>query len=120
MRVNLLDASSIPGSGRSNGGRNGNPLQYYCQNNCIDREKGEVWLQVIWPQTDKNVWCPHQRIGCWMEIKGSQASSAVSPMLLSFYPSLPAHPSLALQKYLSKTFSVPTNACLIVSDSVNP
>ena len=84
-------------------------------------EKGvECGLQGIWPQTDKNVWCPHQRIGCWMETKGSQSSSTVSTMLLSFYSSLPAHPSLALQKYLSKTFSVPINACLIVSDSVNP
>ena len=29
---------SIPGSGRSPGGGNGNPLQYSCQENPMDRE----------------------------------------------------------------------------------
>ena len=31
------DVSSVPGSGRSSGGRNGNPLQYSCLENPIDR-----------------------------------------------------------------------------------
>ena len=31
------DAGSIPGSGRSLGGGNGNPLQYSCLENLIDR-----------------------------------------------------------------------------------
>ena len=31
------DADSIPGSGRSPGGRNGNPLQYSCLENPMDR-----------------------------------------------------------------------------------
>ena len=31
------DAGSIPGSGRSPGGGNGNPLQYSCQANPMDR-----------------------------------------------------------------------------------
>ena len=31
------DASLIPGLGRSLGGRNGNPLQYSCLGNHIDR-----------------------------------------------------------------------------------
>ena len=31
------DAGSIPGSGRSPGGGNGNPLQYYCLKNPMDR-----------------------------------------------------------------------------------
>ena len=31
------DASSIPGEGRSPGGRNGNPLQYSCLENPVDR-----------------------------------------------------------------------------------
>ena len=33
----LRDASSIPGSGRSPGGGHGNPLQYSCLENLIDR-----------------------------------------------------------------------------------
>ena len=32
------DAGSIPGSGRSPGGGNGNPLQYSCLKNPMDRE----------------------------------------------------------------------------------
>ena len=32
------DTSSIPGSGRSPGGGNGNPLQYSCLKNSMDRE----------------------------------------------------------------------------------
>ena len=31
------DAGSIPGLGRSPGGRNGNPLQYSCLGNPMDR-----------------------------------------------------------------------------------
>ena len=31
------DSSSIPGSGRSPGGGNGNPLQYSCLENSMDR-----------------------------------------------------------------------------------
>ena len=34
---NLGDPSSIPGSGRSSGEGNGNPLQYYCLENSMDR-----------------------------------------------------------------------------------
>ena len=32
------DAGSISGSGRSPGGRNGNPLQYSCLGNTMDRD----------------------------------------------------------------------------------
>ena len=31
------DEGSVPGSGRSSGGRNGNPLQYSSQGNPMDR-----------------------------------------------------------------------------------
>ena len=34
---NVGDPSSIPGSGRSPGEGNGNPLQYYCLENPMDR-----------------------------------------------------------------------------------
>ena len=42
----------MPGSGRSPGGGNGNPLQYPCPGNLMDRESGE--LQSMGPQ----------RVGC--------------------------------------------------------
>ena len=33
----IRDASSIPGSGRSLGGEHGNPLQYSCLGNSMER-----------------------------------------------------------------------------------
>ena len=44
--VNGGDASSIPGSGNSLGGRNGNPLQYSCLENPMDR--GAWWGYSPW------------------------------------------------------------------------
>ena len=35
--ANAGDMDSIPGSGRSSGGGNGNPLQYSCLENPMDR-----------------------------------------------------------------------------------
>ena len=36
--VDIRDEASIPGSGRSSGGGNDNPLQYSCLENSMDRE----------------------------------------------------------------------------------
>ena len=41
---NAGDLGSIPGSGRSPGEGNGNPLQYSCQGNSMDR--GAWWATV--------------------------------------------------------------------------
>ena len=41
---NVRDPSSIPGSGRSPGEGNGNPLQYSCLENSMDR--GAWWTIV--------------------------------------------------------------------------
>ena len=38
LSTNAGDPGSIPGSGRSPGEGNGNPLQYYCLENPMDRE----------------------------------------------------------------------------------
>ena len=40
----IREADSIPGSGRSPGGENGNPLQYSCLENLMDRE---VWRAIV-------------------------------------------------------------------------
>ena len=40
----IRDASSIPGSGRSLGGRHGNPLQCSCLENAMDRE---AWWAIV-------------------------------------------------------------------------
>ena len=42
--ANAGDAGSIPGSGRSPGGGNGNPLQYSCLENPTDRE---AWRAIV-------------------------------------------------------------------------
>ena len=44
LPVNARDAGSIPGLGRSPGGGNGNPLQYACLGNFMDR--GASWIRV--------------------------------------------------------------------------
>ena len=44
---NAGDPGSIPRSGRSPGGRHGNPLQYSCQGNPMDRRIGYP-LQYSW------------------------------------------------------------------------
>ena len=41
---NAGDPDSIPGSGRSSGEENGNPLQYSCLENSID---GETWWATV-------------------------------------------------------------------------
>ena len=42
--ADLRDAGSIPGSGRSLGGGNGNPLQYPCLENPMDRG---AWQDIV-------------------------------------------------------------------------
>ena len=44
----VRDANLIPGSGRSPGGGDGNPLQYSCLENPMDR--GAWWLQSMGSQ----------------------------------------------------------------------
>ena len=48
----IRDVGSIPGSGEIPGEGNGNPLQYYCLENLMDR--GAWWAmvhRVTWSQT---------------------------------------------------------------------
>ena len=42
---NAGDPGSIPGSGKSPGGGNGNPLQYSCLGNLMDRE---AWWPTVY------------------------------------------------------------------------
>ena len=42
LPTNAGDMGSIPGSGRFPGEGNGNPLQYSCLGNPMDREPGEL------------------------------------------------------------------------------
>ena len=50
---NAGDPGSIPGSGRSPGGGNGNPLQYSCLENPMDRRAWQAtvhWVTKSWTQ----------------------------------------------------------------------
>ena len=47
----LRDTDSIPGSGRSPGGRNGNPLQYSCLENPMDRR---AWQATVHGATEES------------------------------------------------------------------
>ena len=44
LPANAEDVGSIPGLGRSPGGEHGNPLQYFCLKNSMDR--GAWWATV--------------------------------------------------------------------------
>ena len=41
------DPGSIPGSGRTPGGGPGNPLQYSCPENCMDRGVWQAAVHVV-------------------------------------------------------------------------
>ena len=45
--VDTGDVGSVPGSGRSPGGENGNPLQYSCLENLTDREAWRATVQRV-------------------------------------------------------------------------
>ena len=45
LPVNVGDVGSIPGPGRSPGEGNGNPLQYSCMENPMDRE---AWRAIVY------------------------------------------------------------------------
>ena len=51
---NVGDLGSIPGSGRSPGGGNGNPLQYACLENPMMEEPGSLQSIVLQSQTRLN------------------------------------------------------------------
>ena len=46
------DLGSIPGSGRFPGGANGNPLQYFCLENPMDRGAWQVAGQRVTKESD--------------------------------------------------------------------
>ena len=48
---NAGELGSIPGSGRSPGEGSGNPLQYYCLENSMDREESGRLQPVGWQES---------------------------------------------------------------------
>ena len=60
LPANAGDACLIPGSGRSPGGGNGNPLQYFCLGNPMDRRVHGVpkELDTTWQLNNNNMGFP--------------------------------------------------------------
>ena len=54
LAYNERDLGLIPGLGRSSGEGNGNPLQYSCLENPMDR--GAWWATVHWVSKSRNDW----------------------------------------------------------------
>ena len=52
LPANVGDAGLIPGSGRSPGEGNGNPLQYFCLENPMD---GGAWWATVHGVTESDV-----------------------------------------------------------------
>ena len=52
LPASVGDAGSIPGSGRSPGGGDGNPLQYSCLENPMDRE---TWWATVHGATESDL-----------------------------------------------------------------
>ena len=63
LPANARDMGSIPGSGRSPEGRNGNPLQYSCLENSMDRVAWRVTVNGdIKSQTSLNTHSIHTKL----------------------------------------------------------
>ena len=74
--VNAGDLGSIPGSGRSLGEGNGNPLKYSCLENPMDR--GAWWATVTRSQTWLSDWsCMHACITSYKYVKSATPMNTV-------------------------------------------
>ena len=65
MQVDLRDAGSIPGLGRSPGGGHGSPLQYSCLENPIDRGAWQAAVHKVaqsWTQLSDLAYMPVGRL----------------------------------------------------------
>ena len=72
LPANTGDADSIPGSGRSLGEGNGNPLQYSCLGNAMDRKAWQVQsMRLQKSQTHKQQQQQHNKL---MDITGARWS----------------------------------------------
>ena len=90
---NARDLGSIPGSGRSPGEMNGNPLQYFCLENPMDRGGGR--LQSVESDWMTNTHLSESEINLKLSEKSQstvQKTSFSQPFetkLLTWYPILP-------------------------------
>ena len=74
VRYRMLNVGSIPGSGRTPGEGNGNPLQYYCLGNTMNRG---AWQAIVHGVPESWTWVSMHTHAHWM-LK-TLASSASTP-----------------------------------------
>ena len=102
----LGDTGSIPGLGRSPGEGNGNPLQYPCLENLIDREAW--WAAVHWDAksrarlSDLTLTLLFKRFSCFWPLDGAQGQQPLPrfPCLAVKSPpstAMPGIPALSQQ-----------------------
>ena len=77
---NAGDTGLIPDSGRSPGERNGNPLQYSCQENPIDRGAWETVVHKV-AKNQTHAWKGHSLQPASLELRGG--SAYLIPRLIS-------------------------------------
>ena len=66
LSANARDAGLTPGSGRFPGVGNGNPLQYYCLENLLNREAWWATVHGVAKQSDNLVTKQYMQVYCLM------------------------------------------------------
>ena len=66
LSANARDAGLTPGSGRFPGVGNGNPLQYYCLENLMNREAWWATVHGVAKQSDNLVTKQYMQVYCLM------------------------------------------------------
>ena len=98
---NAGDVSSISGPGRSPGGKHGNPLQYSCQENPMDREAWQATVHGVAKELDMTEWLNNNN-----RMKNSQSHRAEEECWVWKLSSVKVcyvsnHPSQDQQSFLS-------------------
>ena len=102
---NAGDLGSIPGSGRSPGKGNGNPLQYSCLGNPMDRK---AWWAIVHGVTKSQRWLRDYHVHfspVWAPDLRSLYSFLMHQLLLVSFPWQPSFSSDYLKDSCSSPFS---------------
>ena len=93
------DSGSIPGSRRSPGGGNGNPLQYSCLDNPMDR--GACGLQSVGLQRIRHFWASEHACN----VRTSICRTSAHAKVLNFLPFVEGFPVVLLKHFCTLTIS---------------
>ena len=82
---NAQDLGSIPGSGRSSGEGNGNPLQYSCLGNPMDRA---AWQATIHGVAVRHDWATNTQGNSFCDLKQPDGTSGICSQKTYLHPCL--------------------------------